>query len=325
MKILLALLALLSAARAFPLSFTDDLGRPVTVSSPKSAAALQGSLASLWLLAGGTLASATADCFSEPPAMTQAQAEAENAKWRTDGFRRHGAGVFSLLGRSGAGVDNAGAMMSPNPERLIARGVDFVLLSAKQPSHRKIEPTLTAAGMTCAFFDYDGFPSFLRIFKVLCSITGRGDLYESAGEAQAKEVESLVAKRPGRGKSVLVLRASGSAVQAKGPGELSAGSVLADLGARNVAEAGGRSWGASVSMERIIADEPDFIFVVTMGTDERRALEGVRRTLEGDAAWGTLRAVRSGRYIVLPRELFHFKPGARWAEGYRVLARLLSE
>ena len=50
-------------------NFTDDLGRKVSVQKTENAAVLQGSLASLWILAGGKMVAATTDCFVEPPEM----------------------------------------------------------------------------------------------------------------------------------------------------------------------------------------------------------------------------------------------------------------
>ena len=36
-----------------------------------------------------------------------------------------------------------------------------------------------------------------------------------------------------------------------------------------------------------------------------------------------LTAIREKRYTILPKELFHFKPNARWDEAYRYLYDLL--
>ena len=40
--------------------------------------------------------------------------------------------------------------------------------------------------------------------------------------------------------------------------------------------------------------------------------------------WQELTAVKNGSFAFLPRELFHFKPNARWAEAYWYLAGLLN-
>ena len=46
-------------------------------------------------------------------------------------------------------------------------------------------------------------------------------------------------------------------------------------------------------------------------------------TFESNPAWTGLSAVRNGRYVLLPRDLFHYKPNARWGERYAYLAKIL--
>ena len=42
-----------------------------------------------------------------------------------------------------------------------------------------------------------------------------------------------------------------------------------------------------------------------------------------ESGWRDLEAVKNGRCTFLSKDLFHYKPNARWAESYRVLAGLL--
>ena len=54
--------------------------------------------------------------------------------------------------------------------------------------------------------------------------------------------------------------------------------------------------------------------------------EGARRHVEAmlqRPEWQTLSAVREGRVLILPRELFHYKPCARWEEAYSYLISAL--
>ena len=43
------------------------------------------------------------------------------------------------------------------------------------------------------------------------------------------------------------------------------------------------------------------------------------------APWQQLSAVKNGAYTYLPKELFQYKPNARWGEAYQYLAELLYE
>ena len=69
--ICLILSALLAAAPAFAVSFTDAMGRAVEVESPRRVVSLYGSYGDVWLTAGGTLAGAAA----------KTPAAASSARW----------------------------------------------------------------------------------------------------------------------------------------------------------------------------------------------------------------------------------------------------
>ena len=77
-----------------------------------------------------------------------------------------------------------------------------------------------------------------------------------------------------------------------------------------------------ISLEEIITADPDYIFVTTMGSSDV-AIENLDATLTGSPAWKDLTAIKEGRYFILPQELFHYKPNARWAESYQYLSDLL--
>ena len=49
----------------------------------------------------------------------------------------------------------------------------------------------------------------------------------------------------------------------------------------------------------------------------------MEETFGSNPAWAGLSAVQNGRYVLLPRELFHYKPNARWGESYAYLAKIL--
>lgn len=315
-------------------TFTDDRGRTVTVTSCGRVAALQGSLAAVWLLAGGTLAAVTHDALLEPPALTAEQADALNAQWHTTTFRAHGAGVLALVAErarhtaAAATIADIGAMMHPDSERLLALAPDFVILSANISGHRQLVPLLENAGIPCACFNYETFSQYLHILDIFTQLTDCRERYDDYGthvaDACKAQTEAALARRgTTTAPTVLLLRAFGTGVRAKDSRSLAAGDLLASLGTQNIADTGTLTAG-DLSMEAIIAADPDFIFVTTMGTDEQKALAAFRAWLVANPAWSGLSAVTAGRCFVLPRELFHFKPlGAAWLSCYQILTEIL--
>lgn len=274
------------------LTFQDALGHTVTVNKADRVAALMGSFAEMWLQAGGSLAGVTDDVYSERglelPETT------------------------ALLG----------SYKSPGVESIIALNPDLVILSADTAEHVALYQTLRDAGVTPAYFSVKQFDEYLDTLKLFASITGRQDLYEKNGLEVKAIVDAQIKRAEGHeAPSVLFIRAFSSGFRAQ-DSESMTGAMLRDLGADNIADHE-KSLLEELSMEAIIAADPQYIFVVTMGADHEKALEVLRKSLQDNPAWEGLSAIRADRYYVLPRELFHYKPNARWGESYDYLADIL--
>ena len=76
-----------------------------------------------------------------------------------------------------------------------------------------------------------------------------------------------------------------------------------------------------LSTEEILISDPDAILFTTMGDESAGA--AYMQSLVEDPVWQTLTAVREGNVHQLPKELFQYKPNARWAEAYAYLIALL--
>ena len=220
-------------------------------------------------------------------------------------------------------------MMNPNSELLLASGADFVILSANISGHKKLLSLLENAGVTCAFFELETFADYLNMLKVCCDITGKSDLYRRNGVEVQKKCAKIVKNAQKKAKksapAVLLLRAFTAGASAKNSANNMTGSLLHELGAINIADSD-RSLNEDLSLEKIIADDPEYIFVTTMGASEEKAIAGFEKKLASSPVWNDLRAVKNGRCYILPRELFHFKPmGERWVDCYSILGGLLYE
>ena len=83
----------------------------------------------------------------------------------------------------------------------------------------------------------------------------------------------------------------------------------------------GKLYSRIAELEEILLQDPDHIFLTTMGSEE--AAKAYIGDLFLQDGWNRLTAVQNGQYTFLPKELFHFKPNARWAEAYEILAQTL--
>ena len=273
------------------ISFTDALGHDVTVEHWDTVVSLYGSFAETWMLAGGELAGATSDAVEER------QLDLENAAI-------------------------VGTVKEPNLEEIIAVQPDFVILAADIAPQAKLHEALTQAEIPHAYYRTDTFEEYLSMLEQFCSMTGRQDLYEQNGLAVQDQIESVLEAVDGQpSPTALLIRAYSTGAKAKGEDNL-AGIILRDLGVDNLVSRHD-SLLEELSMEEIIAADPDWIFVTTMGSSDEAAMAYMSSTFENDPAWAGLSAVKNGQYVLLPRDLYHYKPNARWGESYAYLAEIL--
>lgn len=272
--------------------FQDALGHEVIISDPKHVAALCGSYAETWLLAGGTLAALTEDAYSERGI------EPEEA------------------------IVNLGSLKTPDVELMIRMGIDFVLLNARITEHVDLRDTLEAAGMTTAYFEVETFEDYLAMLKICTDITGKQELYEENGLNVRSQIDNAIAKKDGKAApKVLFIRAHSTKAKAKNSDSMT-GAMLKDLGCVNIADSK-TGLLEDLSMEAIILEDPDFIFVTTQGSSDEAAEKTLAEGIEAHPAWQELTAVKNGRYVFLPKNLFHYKPNHRWGESYEILAEIL--
>ena len=272
-------------------AFTDALGYEVALERWDRVVSLYGSFAETWLLAGGALTGTTEDAVSERG--------------------------LELSGD----VSVVGTVKEPNLEEILALKPDFVILSADIAPQVKLHDALAAAGVPHAYYRVDAFEDYLAMLDQFCQMTGRADLYEENGAAVQRQIDAVLAAVKGKtGPTALLIRAYATGAKAKGDDNL-AGVILQELGADNLVDRY-ESMLEEVSLEEVIAADPEFIFITTMGAEEN-ALAFMTETFETNPAWAGLDAVQNGRYVLLPKELFHYKPNKRWGESYAYLAKIL--
>lgn len=280
------------------ITFTDALGREVTVDHPQRVAALLGSFADVWCLSGGTLC-----------------ASAE------DGWEDFGLPLEDAV--------NIGGAHSPNLELLLAANPDFVLASASTASHLAMQDTLEALGIPVAYFDVDHFQDYLHMLDICTDITGRKDLYLQNGlqiQAQIQAVKERYAAGnvPEAQRKVLLIRAAVSVIKAKGSTGTILGEMLSDMGCINIADSD-RTLLEDLSVEAVIQQQPYHIFVVTMGSDPAAVQASMEAMLQSHPAWSTLDAVRCGRVHYMDKTLFNLKPNDNWARSYEILYETLTK
>ncbi len=276
-------------------TFTDDTGAAVTVpEKPATVAVLLSSLADLWITAGGAVDITVGETVER-------------------GF----AAETAILVDSGAGK-------TIDIEGLIAAQPDFVVYSADLSGQLECADTLWAAGIPAAGFHVETFDDYLRVLKICTDILGTPDRYEQYGTALKSEIDHMIAVAQAQEAQpdILFVRAGSSAkvTKAKTAENHFVCAMLKDLGTFNIAEKAPILLDG-LSTEEILISAPEFILFTTMG--DEAAGQAYMDSLISDPVWQTLTAVKESRVHQLPKELFQYKPNARWGEAYAYLITLL--
>lgn len=298
MKKILAILMLVLLA--FPpalaeegtLSFADALGRQVALAKADRVGVASGSLAECWMLAGGQVCAVTRDAADR------------NLNLPED-------------------VIDLGSLKEPSLEVILSSNLDLLILMPTLKNHLAIAETLDKAGVNYAYFDVENFADYLELLRLFTNITGRSDLYETNGAAIVPRIRAALDRgRLAEPAKILILRASSGKIKALDSTTM-AGSMLQEFGCENIADSNSGLL-TDLSLEAICREDPDYIFVSCMGdAEEAKAL--VNSTLAANPIWQKLQAVQNGRCFYLEKELFHYKPNARWGESYEKIADLLAQ
>ena len=289
----LTVLLLLSACAGQPvsdeksISFTDSMNNAVLIGSkPEKVAVLFSSYAEIWNLAGGTVAVTVGESVER-------------------GF----------VPKETPLVDD-GAGKTIDMELLLAAQPDFVIGSADIDAQVEACTLLRQAGIPAALFRVDTVSDYLSMLKICTQITGDTQAYETHGtavKARIGDILAAVQAQQSQPKDILFIRAGSqySSTKAKRAPENFVCIMLDELGAHNIADE------AEVLLDGLSLEE----ILTTLGS-EQAAVSYIGELFAQDG-WKDLTAVKQGNFTFLQKELFHFKPNARWAEAYELLAKLL--
>jgi len=302
LSLLLCLLALTGCAAqpAMPddsriCLFTDDTGAEIAAPyEPECVAVLTSSLADLWITAGGSIDITVGETvergFAEPDV---------------------------ILVDSGAGK-------TIDLERLIAAEPDFVLYASDLAGQAECAGMLLDAGIPAAGFVLETFDAYLNLLKICTDMLHTPQAYEIHGLAVQQEVNELLELAQGQPvqPELLFVRAGSDAryTKAKTAENHFVCAMLQELGTHNLAEEAPVLLDG-LSTEAVLLADPDAILFTTMG--EETAGVAYMESLLADPVWQTMTAVKTGHVHQLPKELFQYKPNARWAEAYAYLIQLL--
>lgn len=274
--------------------FTDARGEEVTIKkNPQRVVCLYNSYLDIWDSCGGKVIGRVEESEDKP---------VENAM------------SAEVVGTAGA----------PSLEKILALEPDLVIVTNGFKVQAEMAPVLEQNNIQVISIVNDYLEDYYRTVRLFTGITEREDLYEKHINEVKKGVDAIVEKAPkDKNYKTLIVFATAKNITVRNS-ESMVGEMLKDLNTINISDSETNPENAKTfSMEKIIQEDPDFIFVQTMGSDKEKIMERLKQDVEDNPAWASLTAVKEGRYIVLPKDLYLYKPNARYAEAYEGLAKIL--
>lgn len=282
------------AETANPVTFEDDLGRTLVLEKPKRVAALIGSFADIWCLAGGkdTLVATANDAWTD----------------------------FDL--DLDSSVIHLGTTTTMSMDMLLLSEPDLVLASCNTSGNLQLQSALEELGIPVAYFKVSTFEDYLRMLSICTELCGCLENFQLYGLDVQQQVKKARSHADGSQPTVLYIRTSGSQCKVKNSQNSVLGEMLKSMGCRNIAD-DDTSLLENLNLEEIVLKDPDFIFAVLQGKEPEKAQQRLQETLLNHPAWSYLSAVQNGRFYVMDYHLYNLKPNAKWGEAYEKLSAIL--
>ena len=261
---------------------TGDTQKVSAAELPQRIIALSKSNAELWLLAGGKLVATTDD-------------------------------ALELEGLS-EDTQSLGDMDHVSLEAVAALSPDLLILFSTDPSQKALGEAAEQLGIQVFYTNIDKFSDYESVMTEFTKLTGRDDLYEKNVKNVRDDIDKIL-ETAGKKKNGTYLLLHVSATKSKvEKNDYFASEIFNDLGLENIAA--DTSGFDELSLEAIVTADPDYIFVVPRG-NEQKAIDSFNELFNSQPASESLSAVKNSNYYLLSKDLFGLKPNDKWTESYR--------
>ena len=219
-------------------------------------------------------------------------------------------------------ISSIGAVYQIDVEKLLACTPDLVIVN--KGMNEKLLDVLDANQIPAVVIDmktYDDVKREIKLFAALADNVSKGDEIINAMDA---EIKSVIDNSPADKKRVAILHGTAQGLTVQLDGSL-AGCVLKMFGCENVA-AGmtpleNNPDAAPYSMETLAAQNPEMIFVTSMG-DINEIKSAMEKSFSENDAWQVIDAVKNNRVYYLPQDLFLLSPGLRYPDAVKYVRDL---
>ena len=218
-------------------------------------------------------------------------------------------------------VPDVGPVYSISLEKVTALQPDVVIGSTDH--HEKLAAQLEDSGIPVILLRTKTYDDVKRNLDVMGKVYGKEKEAAAVDEKLDKDIKAITEAVPKAGQRIAIIHATPSAVSLELPTSI-AGGIADLLHLQNIAAApaGSENNRIPYSMESLVEANPDVIFLTSMGSSDKIE-KRIKSDIEGNPAWASLKAVRSGRFYILPERYFLLNPGLDYPKAVGYMANLV--
>ncbi len=215
-----------------------------------------------------------------------------------------------------------GSISTINSELVMELEPDFLVVSGTE-YQIGVRDFFAAEGIPGVAISYNTYDDFRVILDLFTRLNDRRDIYDDTMVPYQRDVQSIINQAPKEGPSVCILFSTSKYVKVETQNTVT-GYYCEQLGAQNIYQDTTIEGATRVqlSLEYILEQDPDIIFVTTMGSVEKCMTRMQEDIIESDI-WGDLKAVKNGRFYYLDKSFSIYKPNRFYPEAFKIMAEYI--
>ncbi|WP_303839513.1 ABC transporter substrate-binding protein [Selenomonas ruminantium] len=217
-------------------------------------------------------------------------------------------------------IASVGKVYQIDTEKVLACQPDLVIIN--KGMNEKLVDALEANGIKTLVLDMKSYDDVKREVATLAAVTGNPDKGQQLIHDMDDKIAVVKSSIPQDRRKVSIIHSTNQGLTVQLDGSI-AGSIANMLGWENVASGSQplekNPDAAPYSMETLVAQNPEIIFVTSMGKLEA-IKASMEETMQGPA-WQSIPAVKNKQVYYLPQELFLLSPGIHYPEAVAEMAK----
>lgn len=220
-------------------------------------------------------------------------------------------------------ISSIGKVYQVDVEKVLACTPDLVIIN--RGMNEKLVNVLKENKIPVLVMDMKTYDEVKNSIKIFAKINGNETKGEEIIQKMDSDIKNILEKFPKEKKRVAILHSTAQGLTVQLDGSI-AGNIVKMFGWENVATnmipLEKNSDNAPYSLETLAEQNPEIIFVTSMGNSEELK-KGVQENINSNSAWQTINAIKNNQIYYLPQDLFLLSPALNYPKAVEYLAKII--